>query len=315
VTSDAQAALRRAPFANRWAAIGLLLLLALLLVPLPRVLQQPVWRDAFDLGHIPLFAVAFLVLRHVLRARFRRPELLAALASVAAAGTSELLQLFVGSRSASWGDVVLDLVGVALAWSTLSCWRRSGGWRAAHAALLVGGIAAACVSLGKSVLESRELAAMMPLLAGFEQRHELRRWHAKDGTEMSRKAPGLRGSGWALEVRCSASAGYPGVSIEDFESDWRGYRFLEWSVHVPSAKAFELALRIDDDQGALYGDRYTRLVRIAPPEEVYRVDLREVAAHFREHPMNMAAITEVHFFLDGPKAEQVFSLDEVRLVP
>jgi len=40
-----------------------------------------------------------------------------------------------------------------------------------------------------------------------------------------------------------------------------------------------------------------------------------VAAHFREHPMNMGVLTELHFFLDEPPLERQFSLDGVRLVP
>jgi hypothetical protein len=77
----------------------------------------------------------------------------------------------------------------------------------------------------------------------------------------------------------------------------------------------ELAVRLDDDQGALHGTRYTELVRVVPAQQVYRIDLRQVAAHFREHPMNMGVITELHFFLDEPRLERGFSLDAVRLVP
>jgi hypothetical protein len=132
---------------------------------------------------------------------------------------------------------------------------------------------------------------------------------------MRRTGPGHAGSAWALEVSCSPTTAYPGVSMEDFDSDWRGYRWLEWSLRVPSGEPLELSVRLDDDQGAVHGTRFTEVVRIVPPQELYRIDLREVAGHFREHPMNMAAITELHFFLDEPRVERDFSLDEVRLVP
>jgi hypothetical protein len=85
-------------------------------------------------------------------------------------------------------------------------------------------------------------------------------------------------------------------------------------VRVASGGPLELSVRLDDDQGALHGTRYTEVVRIVPPQEVYRIDLRTVATHFREHPMNMGMITELHFFLDEPRVERSFSLDEVRLV-
>jgi hypothetical protein len=287
--------------------------LALLFAPLPRSLNTPVLRHAFDLAHAPLFAALFLAALRCLKPRVRRPGLLAAGLSVAAAGLSELLQLLM-SREASVGDLVLDLLGIAFAWAGVRSWSRARAWRGVYGLAVAACVVAAALSVGLKAVESRELAAMMPLLAGFDRPFELDRWHAKEGTWMGRVSPGHAGSGWALEVRCSGTVAYPGVSMEDFEEDWRGYRWLEWSVTVPSGRPLDLAVRLDDDQGALHGTRYTTLVRAVPPRQTYRIDLREVAAHFREHPMNMAAITELHFFLDEPPMDAVFVLDEVRLI-
>ena len=291
-----------------------MLLVGLLFVPLPRPLNAPLVRYASDFMHAPLFAVVFLTARRLLKPRSRRAELLAAILGIAAGGLSEMLQSLT-SREASVGDFAFDILGIALAWAGVSCWRRRGAWRATHAVVMAGCVAAAVFFVARKAAETRDLDAMMPLLAGFERPHELDRWEAKAGTRMRRTAPGHAGSGWALEVRCSATEAWPGVSMEDFESDWRGYRWLEWSARLPSAEPLELAVRIDDDQGATHGTRYTAYVPISPSQEVYRIDLREVAAHFREHPMNMARVTELHFFLDEPRADHVFSLDEVRLVP
>lgn len=296
------------------AAGGLALLLGLLFVPLPLVLDTPVARYASDFLHAPLFAVLFLAARHLLRPRFRPATVAAATLAAAAGGFSEVLQSFT-SRQASARDFAFDLLGIALAWTGILCWRRRVSWRVVHAVVLAGFAVAVVLLVARKASESRELDAMMPLLAGFEKPHELQRWAAKAGTRMQRTAPGHAGTAWALEVSCSGGATWPGVSLEDFAGDWRGYRWLEWSVHLPSGSPLELAVRLDDDQGSVHGTRYTEYLPIVPSREVYRIDLRKVAAHFREHPMNMARMTELHFFLDEPRANQRFSLDEVRLVP
>jgi hypothetical protein len=237
----------------------------------------------------------------------------AAALSAAAGLVAELLQTFT-TREPSGRDFTLDLAGIALAWSGVVCWRRRRLFRLGHALVVVACAVATGWLIAREVAIRRDLARMMPLLAGFEHSWELDRWHAKPGTTMRRsRADPIRGE-WSLEVRCSATEAYPGVSMEDFEEDWRPYRWLEWSARLPSKEPIQLAVRIDDDQGARFGTRYTTYVATVPSEQVYRIDLRDVAMNFREHPMNLGRITELHFFLDEPETPHSFILDEVRLV-
>lgn len=288
-----------------------LVLSALLLPPIPRPLHTPVIGYALDLLHVPLFAATFLAALRILRPRMRRADPAAAGLSVAMAGVLEVLQGMT-SREPSWSDFALSLLGVALAWWGVWSWRRRAPWRAGHAAVALAFAVAGVGLFARQVTVSRAVAAMMPVLATFEHPWELERWHAKEATTMAR-TPARTGDGWSLEVRCSRSPTYPGVSIEDFEGDWRPYRWLEWSIRMASPEPMRLAVRIDDDQGARFGDRYTAYIPIVPSREVYRIDLRAVATHFREHPMNLAHVTELHFFLDAPDSPRVFWLDDVRL--
>lgn len=297
-------------FAAYWCSV---LLVGLLFAPLPRVLDTPLIRYAFDFTHTPLFAAIFLATRWLLQLRLRRPGIAAAAVSGVAGALSELLQSATPKREASWNDFALDLLGVAMAWTGVWCWRRRKLWRAAHTAAIVAFIVTAGWLIDRQAVIRHAWAAMVPLLAGFEQPRDLDRWHAKAGTTIARvQAAGMEGA-WALQIRCSDPARYPGVSIQDFESDWRPYRWLEWSVRLATADPMKLTIRIDDDQDE-YGERYTARLWIVPPQQVYRIDLLDVAARFREHPMNMAVITELHFFLDEPKAPHTFLLDNVRLV-
>jgi hypothetical protein len=268
------------------SVVVLVAITAGLLVPLPPALATPLADYAFDFLHPLLLAAVFLALRVFTLGLGARAEPVAAVLAAAAGALTEILQA-IGARDGSWSDFGFDVLGIVL-------------------------VASALITRKERTLD--QLQAMMPLLAGFEQAWELDRWHAKPDTQMVRTRRGAIAGGWSLEVSCSNRAPYPGVSIEEFDGDWRPYRWLEWSVRLPSAEPLELSVRLDDDQGARYGTRYTSVVRVVPGQQTYRIDLREVAAHFRAHPMNMARVTELHFFLDEPRTPRVFLIDDVRLV-
>jgi hypothetical protein len=295
------------------SVVVLVAITAGLLVPLPPALATPLADYAFDFLHPLLLAAVFLALRVFTLGLGARAEPVAAVLPAAAGALTEILQA-IGARDGSWSDFGFDVLGIALAWSGLACWRRGRRWAAGHGAVVLAVVLVASALITRKERTLDQLQAMMPLLAGFEQAWELDRWHAKPDTQMVRTRRGAIAGGWSLEVSCSNRAPYPGVSIEEFDGDWRPYRWLEWSVRLPSAEPLELSVRLDDDQGARYGTRYTSVVRVVPGQQTYRIDLREVAAHFRAHPMNMARVTELHFFLDEPRTPRVFLIDDVRLV-
>ena len=84
---------------------------------------------------------------------------------------------------------------------------------------------------------------------------------------------------------------------------------------MPGSTPLDLTVRIDDDLGDLYGTRFVTVVRLEPGARTYRVDLIAAAQALPEHALNLARITEVHFFLDHPDAPRTFLLDGVRLEP
>jgi VanZ family protein len=68
-----------------------------------------------------------------LPARLGRPSR-AALALVAYGGAIELLQRWVPGRSAEWGDLLADAIGVGLGWAVGRALRRGFSRRSAHPA-------------------------------------------------------------------------------------------------------------------------------------------------------------------------------------
>jgi hypothetical protein len=286
---------------------------ALLLVPLPPTLNTPVLRYAFDLGHVPLFAGVTLVLFGIVRGGRHRRALVAFVASALLAGGVEILQMQIPTREGSLDDFARGTAGALLALAGIVSWNRARTWRLLFVTLSAG-VAGGCVWL--LVVQAgivRAFERQMPLLAGFEHSWELDRWHAKPATTMQRRRANASEGEWSLEIDCQGGE-YPGVSIEGFSPNWQRYRALAWSAYLPGSKPLELTVRIDDDLGAIYGMRFVSIVQLEPGSGTYRIDLDRVATAL-PHPMNIAQISELHFFLDHPDRAGVFFLDAVRLVP
>ena len=185
----------------RLAILGLLMLAGLLLVPLPPMLNDPVIRHAFDLGHIPLFAATTLVIAALLRGRARRRTLLAVIASICLAGSAELLQMFVPTREASVDDFLRGIVGALIAAAGIACWPRTR-LRLGFAAASCGVAAALAWSIVAEANVVRAFDRQMPVLGAFEHAWELERWHPKAATTIARSR-GWRDDGeWSLEVQC-----------------------------------------------------------------------------------------------------------------
>ncbi len=281
---------------------------------MPRALTGPVVSHAFDLGHVPLFAAVTLAAFALARGHAARRAWFALAIATALAGGAELLQAFIPTREASVDDFVRGVGGEFLALAGIASWRRSREWRFAFA-LLSSTVAAVLLwSVADKVRVVQAFDRQMPTLASFEHDWELGRWHAKPGTTIVRSRDFHADGGWSLAVQCSRDV-YPGVSIEGFKPDWRSYRLLTWSAFVPGTTALELTLRIDDDLGERYGTRFVAIVPLQPGAGTYHIDLDRVARALPAHRMNLAQITEVHFFLDHPDVARAFFLDAVQLEP
>jgi VanZ family protein len=289
------------------------LLGALLLVPLPPALNTPVLRYTFDLGHVPLFAGVTLVLFSVVRGGRRRRALVAFIASALVAGGVEILQMAIPTREASLDDFGRGVAGALLTLAGIASWNRGRAWRLVFVTLSVSVAGAGVWLLVAQADIVRAFERQMPLLAGFEQSWELDRWHAKPATTMLRRRGNASEGDWSLEIDCQGGE-YPGVSIEGFAPDWRRYRALVWSAYLPGSKPLQLTVRIDDDLGDIYGTRFVSIVELEPGSGTYRIGLDRVASAL-PHPMNLAQITELHFFLDHPDRAETFFIDAVRLEP
>jgi hypothetical protein len=275
-------------------------------MPLPEALDTPVAGAIGDLGHIPLFFVVHRSVCGLLARRTHRPLLAASVLAVAIGVAVEWIQGVVG-RDPDVYDVVRDIAGIAASAAGLLAPR----WRAARVGFILltaGALSWAGSHVAREVAIRGRFARMMPLLAGFEGEWELRRWHAKDGTSIREStayhADGLR------SLRIDAFGGrYPGVAVEQFEPDWRPYRWLEWTVYLPDDRPLDLVVRIDE-----IGTRRgcTTTVLVSRSGAVCRLDLvRRVAG---ECGIDLERIGECHFFLDEPRAPRTVYLDRVELV-
>jgi hypothetical protein len=301
------------------AAVGLLLLLLTLpFLPLAAERDVALWNALSNACHLPLFSAVTLVLYAALeRSGIRNRLLVAAVVAWMLATGIELLQPL-AARSASLVDLLLGALGVALAASGVQAWRTGrGGPRAAHAAL------AACACLLVLVPAWGEWRAVrwrerhFPVLGAFESDVELRLWRPHEGDEgaPTRIALSSRhvGSGRrSLRVR-TGTAGWPGVSYEAGDSDWRPYRTFAFDVYNPGPR-FRLHVRIDDAGDTTDADsRYTRGLEVEAGWNRFRLHTADIRRAPARRALDLAHIRRVILFVGRGEPRRVFYVDDARL--
>ena len=233
----------RPPARVLWRRAGLVALFLLpFLVPLPDVLKRHRWLDIpGDLAHVPLFAFFAWALHR--RGPLQGRALAAAVTALVTGAAIEVIQGYTG-REMSFGDWLLDLCGVGF----MLCWTYRRRWRRA---VLVAAVAASAAlplwrlwPLPGLVLAEVLAARRFPLLGDFETAGELPDW--RPSNEGVLRVVPRDGGGHALAITGTPPAKYPGVNLDGFPRDWRGWRRLEWDARADEGDSVRFIMRLDD---------------------------------------------------------------------
>jgi hypothetical protein len=300
------------------AATGLLVLLTTPFLPLTAERDFALWNALSNACHLPLLCAVTLALYAVLDRASPRKRLFAAAAAAWTLATGiELLQPL-ASRSASVTDLALGTLGIAVAAGGIQAWRgRRAGLRAAHAALTVG---ACLLVLSPSWSEWRGVrwrAEHFPLLGEFESDVELRLWRPQESrsrapTRIALSNRHVESGRRSLRVRTGGS-GWPGVSYEAGDMDWRPYRELAFAVYNPGPP-FRLFVRIDDDGDTTDEEsRYTRGLEVASGWNRFRLPTAEIRDGPERRALDLRRIRRVILFVRRREPQRIFYVDHVRL--
>jgi len=305
---------------NARFAVGALALLCLVLLfvggPGPYALRT--FRYAWGLGHLFCFSLwTFIYLQWRSGRPLLRTYAEALLLALVLGAVTELLQIGVAGREATWQDLGLDLLGSLLALvmggelkSQLDRWRL---WLVRIPVLLV--VCWVLMPLARVVVDDLRAWSQFPLLAGFETRLELGRW----GGDSTRTLSDQYVYSGSRALRCELNTNrYSGVALKYFPADWSQYRSVRFHLFNPQSEQIELLFRIHDqhhwDNDSRYSDRFNTRLVFQPGWTKQEISLAEVETAPRERKMDLARIAGLILFVGKLEQPLTFYLDEVQLV-
>ena len=192
-------------------------------------------RYAWVSGHLVCFALwSYLYLSWRGNLPIRRLLAEVILLSFLAGAMSEILQSLVG-REPSWRDVFNDVLGGLLAVLFFAPGRQQLVAPLRHAAqcLLLLVVSWSLIPFSQALVDDIISHHQFPLLSGFETSFERTRWGGKSRRYIDEQIV-YRGKK-ALRVELVAGW-YPGVFLNFFPADWRGYMALQMQVYHPLAE-------------------------------------------------------------------------------
>lgn len=302
------------------AAAGALAVVLFVDVPMGDSRSQAI---AFDLGHVPAFALVAVALLAVARrgipAARRRPGPAAAIAAGAATligAAVEGAQALLG-RDAEIMDIVHDLAGACLGVGLVRLLElRNRRGRLILAALCVGVLMATGFPLGNALVDERRARRQFPVLASFESSVERDRfigWQSRLAISKEHAADG---------AHCLRAALLPGptpysrICLQYFPRDWRGYRALAFTIWNPGPRPVMLEIRINDvHHDETYADRFNARLALRPGRNDLEIPLARVRAAPRSREMDLSAVRTMTIFASALSKPVVFYLDAIRLVP
>jgi hypothetical protein len=274
------------------------------------------WNALFDAGHVPLFGLAALAIRGLLRVRpsvtvgLRFPWLAFAL-TVALGALTESLQVLQWDREPSIADLLRDVAGAG-AFLLLSAARREGESGAGPAstrgrvgrrlavllavALLAGSLAHLAMTAAAYVERGRAQPTLVALDGSWWERWFI---EERDSALTPRTRP--PGFGDSLDeplARLDLRAGrYPGIALVEPYPDWSAHRRLVFTVVSDLDDALTLVVRVHDaahDQR--HEDRFNRSLTVSPGVNRFAIPLDDIRRAPDRREMDLHRIRGIILF-------------------
>jgi len=238
-----------------------------------------------------------------------------------ALGTAvELAQAMTGRNGDFW-DVVRDAGGassIALLLAALDP-ASSGFPRAALAGVAAATLVAFAVPLFQALDDEARARAQFPVLASFETRSELSRFHFGNGTQyrIVRMPDAKGGTESAIQLHLPAGR-YPGLVLSHFPGDWQGMRALQLRITNPEPTPLDITVRIDDadyDYRLDLEDRYNRSFTLSPGPNRIEIPLSDVAAAPRDRRFDLGHVQSLLLYAVDLAQPRNVILGPITLLP
>lgn len=270
-----------------------------LLIPIP--VRGRFWDRLFDLLHIPAFAtinlLALMLASHHWASRWRMPIAITTVV-IAIGGSVEVLQGMM-QRKASLHDFFANAMGAITALMLFQVVRlgRESTIRFGKAAAMML-VAAACVAAAMAdpvaaLLDVYRQKQQFPLLAAFQSRAELQRWHVGSATVRRSKSDWHAGDS-SLQVRF-IPAEWPAIQLQQLQHDWTSYETLVADLyHRDDSESATVTIQIriadpsyrDETDSSVYDSIQLKRGQVAR----WRVALRHGDSSADKPPLDLHAI-------------------------
>ncbi|MEP1217331.1 MAG: succinyl-CoA synthetase subunit beta [Marinobacter sp.] len=304
----------RKPRISQYLALaGIALIAPFFFIGGPGWTDGPLYKSAWNLGHILFFALLTLAVQPWRFWTGWKLWGLPTLAVLLLGLAIELLQ-YGTSRQMDWQDLFRNMLGL---WIILALSPgaadpgRSGlaAWslRITVAALLV----AEAGATAAVALQQYRVSQLLPALYDFSMSDPSPFWH---GEIIPADATGSAQSALRLSL---STAPYSGASLHNFPGDWQGYGHLVLSLYNPQDQPLHMTLRINDtqhDQGDnAYSDRFNTRLTLDPGQNNVRLDLDQIRRAPTGRTMNMREVRRLMLFTTGLTEPQTVYLRDIRL--
>ncbi len=276
---------------------------------------------AWNLGHVLFFALATWLLGCFLLERNHEKSFFSLFLQVffgilVAGSCIELLQMGVDGRVPDPRDIMRNQLGCLVAFAFFPPVRVpfAGPWKKLVQGVVLGLLLLAVWPLARAMIDERLAQKQFPVLSDFETPFEQYRW--KDASQLRQVSSPVRHGTYALRVQLS-TATYSGIRLFYFPHDWRGYRWLRFSVFNPGSREVALHCRIEDTRhrkgGQRFEDRFHRRFLLQSGWNDLTISLEEVRRAPDGRTMDMQRIEGFGIFVIRQPQPLVLYVDNVYL--
>lgn len=267
-------------------------------------------------GHLPLFGVVALVSfwglsqASSIYGNYFKSWIIACLIGA----LTECIQALIPYRHFRLGDIYTDALGAAVFLNLLYINRNGLNYR--YIILMISGLSLLVLirayPIFTATVDTRNMKSSLPILSSFESPFEMSRFSGKYKA-MNRVELHATEGKYSLKVTLNPGE-YPGISMNYFQNDWRGYRNLSFDTFVEGDAPIEITVRVNDkEHNDEYTDRFNKSFLLLPGVNHIIIDLKDIMKAPKGRVMDMAEITNICIFAYRLKEHRTVYFDNFRL--
>ncbi|KAA1176205.1 succinyl-CoA synthetase subunit beta [Marinobacter salinexigens] len=287
------------------ALLGAFLIAPLLFLGGPGYSSGPLFKSAWNLGHIGLFALATLGIQPWRWLQGWRLWLIPSGILLIIGVGIEVIQSGL-DRQEDWHDVVRNLMGL---WLVLAWFPQARRTRQIKLATLATALLVALEILSTAVVAYRqfEVHRQLPRLYDFNHDNPGLYWGGRVSTE---PAPN---SGLRITL---GTEKYSGATLNNLPNNWRGYKTLVIGLENPDNTPLAMTLRIHDvahEDNNAYSDRFNKRLQLAAGHNSFTIPLETIRQAPENRNMDMSLIRRLGLFATQLPYPRSVILTDLRL--